>query len=778
MNVQVYRACLALLAGGASAGAVWAQSGATLIKPEFPKQDQVCQFNAAREAQRAASAASFPQPVVSQLYVNGVLRWTAGSSAAPAIAPGDTIRLVGTGLGNGPDIDFTKIMIGDTRVLETDLVMFEAKLDILSTANYEVGELRDSWKKDILSWTPTQVEFKVPLHASKGPLKLQIQKRVGYLTSLTRPGQPHNVIDTQLERLDLKERTDWNCDVISKLSDESKAITPIAVTVNNPGFNDMVTLGRKIYWSYDYGLGVAQSFKGLKWDKIMGLQAIDPYTRQKANPATSFNAYKTVAGEVPAEAINPVFLDPYPQKSPIPGFLLVDKQMFSGNTTNSGWVGYRAAESSHPLLGKGSWIGFNCASCHGYRISFNKGSSTVTKVFPGLPNPGWNTRWATLGDKSGESTSNFSYIEDTEPGPAWAPGDAKIDKTPLLYHMPAGTAEAALTRKAGVGTIYDNDYVFSPTAIPNVTNYLAIRRSLSHTESYVGFEGSYIHAQEPEGAFGSMDTKSLRALTAYMSTLNQDDGDLINAGMFRWLKGNSKLSQTGSTSTSEGTFVQRGWQSYPGVVSAVNAGKATFDAQCASCHSDKLGTHTTEKMFPLSEVGRFFAPTDFQYRVQAIRATFLRNLYWVSSRGFLSDAHVRNLEDLVHPDRCQEGSPLYNQYYTIHAPARPGKGTPDSQFFAPDLNRKGDVFRIPKAAKKNIFDTTADARNRFVERHKYFSTRPGDNAYYYWDFQKMRREFGPEMGAPGPIGMPATPHPWCAKSQAEVSNLVQYLLTL
>lgn len=769
---------LALLCAVTPAGAAWAQSGATLIKPEFPKQDQVCAFNAAREDQRAASAAVFPQPVVSQMYVNGVLRWSAGATAAPSVAPGDTIRLVGTGLGNGPDIDFTKLMIGDTRVLETNLVMFEAKLDIASTANYEVGQLRDSWKKDIISWTPTQVEFKVPLHVSKGPIRLQIQKRTGYLTSLTRSGQPHNIIDTQLERLDVKERSDWNCDVISTLSDETKAIAPINVTVSNPSFNDQVTLGRKIFWSYDFGLGVAQSFKGLKWDKIFAGQTTDPYTRLKANPATSFNAYKAVSGEVPAEAINAVFLDPYPQKTPIPGFLLIDAQLTAGNTTSSGWAGYRAAESSHPLLGKGSWIGFNCAACHGYRISYGKGSSTITKVFPGLPNPGWNTRWTTLGDKSGDTTANFSYIEDTEPGPAWAPGDAKVDKTPLLYHMPPGTAEAAMTRKAGVGTIYDNDYVFSPTAIPNVTNYLGIRRSLSHTESYVGFEGSYIHAQEPEGAFGSMDAKSLRALTAYMSTLNENDGDLINAGLFRWLNSNGKLSQTGASTTTEGSFVQRGWQAYPGVVSAVNAGKATFDAKCASCHADKLGLNTNEKMIPLTEVGRFFAPTDFQYRVQAIRTTFLRNLYWVSSRGFLSDAHVRNLEDLVHPDRCREGSALYNQYYTIHAPARPGKGTPDSVFFAPDLNRKGDVFRVPKATKKNIFDTTAEARNRFVERHKYFSTRAGDNDNYYWDFQKMRREFGPEMGASGPIGLPATPHPWCANNSGEVANLVQYLLTL
>ena len=78
-----------------------------------------------------------------------------------------------------------------------------------------------------------------------------------------------------------------------------------------------------------------------------------------------------------------------------------------------------------------------------------------------------------------------------------------------------------------------------------------------------------------------------------------------------------------------------------------------------------------------------------------------------------------------------------------------------------------------------IFDTTYAARNRFVERHKYFSMRAGDSDYYYWDFQKMRTQYGPdEMGTSAPIGMPATPHPWCAKSASDVANLVQYLLTL
>jgi len=744
--------------------------------PNFPNQDVVCGFNAAREQQRAASAQNFAQPVAQQMLVNGALVWTAGSSAAPALKPGDTVTLIGTGFGAGTDIDFSKILIGNSRVLETDLVMFEQKLDILASANYETGKVTSNWPKDVLSWSDTKVEFRVPAHASKGPLKLQVQKRIGYLTSVKKPGEPHNVIDPQLSRLEAPANP--NCDIVSLLSDDTKAIAPINVSVDNASFAEMAKLGRQIFWSYDYGLGVAHTFKRADWDKIFGGKAIDPYTRKVADPAVLFGAYKTVAGQVPAEAIDAVAFDPYPQESPIPGFLLLDPQLTAGNTTNSGWVGYRYAESSHPLLGRGKWIGFNCASCHGYKISYSKGSSSITKVFPGLPNPGWTQRWTVLGDKTTDTTATFAYVVGDEPGPAWAPGKKKVDKTAMLYLMPGGATESTITRTAGEGTLYDNDYIFSPITIPNVTNHLPIRRSLSHSESFVGFEGSYIHAQEPEGAMGAMDQKSLKGLTAYMSVLDQDDDDLRNLGMFRWLKSNAKLAQTGSTATTEGAFVQKGWQNYPAVATAVNAGKATFTQACASCHSDKVGANTNEKMIPLGQVGRFFAPSESQYKLQSIRATFLRNLYWVSSRGLLTDGHVRNLEDLVSPDRCTEGSALYNQYYTLHAPVRPALGTADQPAVFPDLNRKGDVFRVYKAKKKNIFDTTSDARNLFVERHKYFVTLPGDDANYYWDYQKMRREFGPEIGAPGPIGLPATPHPWCAKSASEVSNLVQYLLTL
>ena len=78
-------------------------------------------------------------------------------------------------------------------------------------------------------------------------------------------------------------------------------------------------------------------------------------------------------------------------------------------------------------------------------------------------------------------------------------------------------------RLRGEGSHTDNDYQFSPIAIPNVTSYMPIRRSLSHTESYVGFEGSYIHSEEPDGALGSMRAEDLQALTAYMTVLDEND---------------------------------------------------------------------------------------------------------------------------------------------------------------------------------------------------------------------------------------------------------------
>lgn len=750
--------------------------GPALAKaPTFPDQESVCSFNATRELQRSASAASFPAPVVQSLLVNGVQAWSSSSPAAvPMLSPGDTVTLIGSGFGSGTDIDYSKIMIGNSRVLETDLNMYTQKLDLASQVNYEIPTAFSSWPKDIQSWSDSQVVFKVPVHASKGPLQLQVQKRSGYNLDFLKPLAALNIIDAQTYRIPTDQSFAYPCDVVSNLSAQTQAIAPINVSVVNPDFAALSTLGRQIFWSYDYNLGLSHHIRKLDWASILAYKTKDPITGQTADPAVLFGAYKTAAGEEPAEAYSDVAFNPYPMINPTPGLLGFGAQLTAGTTSSSGWVGWRSAQSIDPYTGQGSWIGFNCASCHSYRIAYQKGSQTVTSAIPGLPNPGWSMKWSLLG-KYGKPT--FQGIVGYEPGPSWMSGNKKIDKTALIYVMPAGTGEHTMIRASDEGSLYDNDYQFSPIAIPNVTNYMAIRRSLSHTESYVGFEGSYIHSEEPDGALGTMDAGDLKALTAYMTTLDANDTDLRNVGLYRWLKANNLLAgQTGSGALSEGSFVQDGWATYAGVASAVAQGKTLFDRDCGQCHSDKVGANTNERMFRLDQVGRFFAPTVYQRQQQSIRATFLRDEYWVESRGLLSDGHVRNLEDLVNPDRCTEGTPLYNQYYTLHTPVRPAPGTPDQPTPVPDLNRKGDAFRVYRSGSS--WGTGAH-RDLFIQRHKYFSTIPGDSSYFYWDYQKMRSQYGPdELGTAAPIGLPAAPHPWCTQQQTDILPLVEYVLTL
>ncbi|HET8704815.1 MAG TPA: hypothetical protein VFM46_00825, partial [Pseudomonadales bacterium] len=164
-----------LAAALASSATGWAA-----IPGKFPDQETACAFDASREAARQASAASHPVPHISAVLVNGAQVW---SEAAPfgaiSLAPGDQVTLQGSGFGAGPDIDFSKIMIGNSRVLETDLSMYVQKLDIFTQVNYELNQTKTTWDKNILDWNDTQLSFTVPVHVSKGPLWIQTQKRTG-----------------------------------------------------------------------------------------------------------------------------------------------------------------------------------------------------------------------------------------------------------------------------------------------------------------------------------------------------------------------------------------------------------------------------------------------------------------------------------------------------------------------------------------------------------------------------------------------------------------------
>src|SRR5690606_38943014 len=122
----------------------------TELPGEFPHQEELCRTDTAREQQRAASAANFPAPQITALSVNGNTAWTAGAGGVPLLTPGDAVTLTGSGFGAGTDSDCSKIMIGNTRILATDLKMFQQLLAINDQVNFETDEQIDSWPKNIL----------------------------------------------------------------------------------------------------------------------------------------------------------------------------------------------------------------------------------------------------------------------------------------------------------------------------------------------------------------------------------------------------------------------------------------------------------------------------------------------------------------------------------------------------------------------------------------------------------------------------------------------------
>ena len=89
---------------------------------------------------------------------------------------------------------------------------------------------------------------------------------------------------------------------LRRYGEETKAITPIPVTVDNPAIDSLVRYGREIFWSYDFNVGLAHAVRKLEWDKIFQYKTRDPITREMADPLKLFGAYPMNRNQVPDEA--------------------------------------------------------------------------------------------------------------------------------------------------------------------------------------------------------------------------------------------------------------------------------------------------------------------------------------------------------------------------------------------------------------------------------------------------------------------------------------------
>jgi hypothetical protein len=630
---------------------------------------------------------------------------------------------------------------------------------------------------------------------------------------------------------------------------------------------------------------------------------IDRTTGAGIRPFTSFGAIpllpdagaeKVVAPAVAFQA--EIFADPTPYPISM-AFQLpppFPKPLAGGQTKPTGWAGYVFAQVAPPVPGyhkTADWVGFNCAACHSARVTFeyDAAGDKVSRFFSGIPNPDWRATFLTLSGRAlglvGEEGLPLNFIRhdypsgtrkqiESEPGShsllarfrndvdtflarhGVALSKMVVDKTLLIYNLPPGATEATLFDSADLPGDYANDYFFSPEAIPIITNHTPVRRALSRSELIDGFEGAYLHGEEPEGARGPMSSRSLQDLTLYTSTLHQDDELLRRIGVYRWLAYKGHSDWIGAE-VNEGTFVSFGYQpsdllkppSFPprrapdeglgmmreaaiagqappsnafsrrfsGLLPHVLHGAKLFKDSCARCHApDNADMWTNEDMQPISAaggvdpVGRFFSPTLWQRRTQAIRTAILENLFWVQQRGLLSDGHIVSntpdnmdgLDLLVRPDRCQAptnadgsvdlsgASDLYKKLYTIHQGVDHSFRIPSAgmRFEFYTRLRSGETGMLQQMIAPDPNRRVAPAEDRLVARHAYFTKM--NDGYYYWDYQKMRRDYGIlEFGldptnpqSRSRVGrLPTAPHPWCmagGSPQADIDDLVVFLLTL
>jgi hypothetical protein len=455
-------------------------------------------------------------------------------------------------------------------------------------------------------------------------------------------------------------------------------------------------------------------------------------------PAIAFGA-QTFEGSTPYPII-PAFHLPTPLPQPLA----------AGDTMPTGWAGYVFAEVGSLIPGDKKpvdWIGFNCAACHADRVTYEyePGGKRVSRFFAGIPNPNWKSTFLTLSSRGQglvldeELPSSFinadyppgtrqriesqittqilrflhgAHVVDSDTLSRQVSDASKqsVDKTLLIYNLPPGATESTLFNAANSPGDYGNDYFFSPQAIPIITDHTPVRRALSRSELIDGFEGAYLHGEEPEGARGPMTSRALQDLTLYDSTLHQEDELLRRIGMYRWLA-HKGFSSGWLGGVNEGTFTSFGYapgallqpasfppqpeprsglgslrdaavadptgavvrtdpfaQRFPVLATHILKGAALYQASCGRCHAaGNASLWTNEDMHPISAaggsepVGRFFSPTGWQRKTQSIRTAILENLFWVERRGLLSDGHVvgdapdnmDGLDLLVRPERCQ-----------------------------------------------------------------------------------------------------------------------------
>lgn len=766
-----------------------------------------------------------PEPVIEQIIDAGTqtVLWKTGQPIAPSLKAGQLIWIVGRNFGAGPLVDesskaaqldsdrkndLAKLVFGNVRALERDVTMYRGVIDLVGvvqaiatmtniykeypgpsksggTFSEKSIHWPQTWPKDIESWQDGKIVTKVPITVKPGSMDLviQVQKRLGFVRSR---GVDLTIPDPLRERVE-GYGSYGGPDVMDEhlvgIYDSPSVSKGVRIQVANVDWENARAEGERIYWMFDFNTGLTHYALKTNFRGILAGTAENRMEPQKGkfDPRREIGAIAitdATAQGLPAIVTEKSYaFRPSPMPSPLK---LVSNDVTVYPVTPQPYVGYVDARYSNFPPGK--HIGFSCAVCHAAEVKYQTYASVsggtpvaVTQVFNGIPNPYWSMRFAAVTPTIGVKSHLDNPVVAKNPLP-YINGHSlretleETDKSLLFHHIYKGTADSSLLRDAAeVGSFFRNDFLYSPIAIPIITQHTPVRRALSRSEHIAGFEGSYTHSEEPDGAFGAHTLRALQSFTTYMGTLGEQHDLLVRIGLYKWLSVKHPDELKSKTS-----FVEADWNTYRENARWNNAqqfevlnariakGREAFQRKCETCHSDNFGTHTDENMMPLKDVGSYFSPTAWHRQMGSIRTAMIRDLFWVQKRGMLHDGHVRDGADnidsamlLVNPDRCNTGSDLYRDMYTVGG-------------------KRG--FKIPKSSM--LDEKSRRAQDAAVKHQRHFVEVGND---FVWDYQANAHEVsnfesGQEVSKPKSLA--AAPHPWCASDMDEADALVHYMLTL
>lgn len=736
------------------------------------------------------------RPRITRVTVNGKVAWEQRDGRVTVDAlegrAGDTVVVEGAGFGPDAAVHYSNVTINRAAPVKADLEHHRARFDYLKFRQWaDLAVVQEVEPRELLSWTDSRIEFRIPLYATTGDLIVTRQEIIGTRKSLRDGGGELRYDPEYVVRGTTPGQAGPPRPAVVEI-DPPVDSRPLRFTVL--GQEENIRLGRELFFFWPQYSQVAYALTDARADKLaegtltdldgnpLGAEELGwlawadtgPYADRPAargagapkrpvgtdgpdaKPVPDAGArragriVRTLGPTAPSEPVTfrgvyRNMLYPVWQRAPevLPR---VDIRSEAGD-----WIGLVRTEFHNVLDGSidKAW-GVTCAACHTAAVEYPTIRGRVREIVPGLPNFRMDFH------------RGFQHVR---------------------YNATGGKDRRRLVTAIGPGMLdfssaHEDDGLFNPVVIGSHFGREGLPRL-----STGGLEGGIHHrnnmAYIHHGGLGRPTLKQSIALQTYINSTQGELESWRRVGLFNHLEevaARARAAPAGVPAAVAPAWIPEApaelrevaaevarhdrlpdlltadltaaGNGFPKLTAAWQEGRRAFRGACAKCHADSLGLHTGRDIVPFTRIGSHLPPSDRMLKTEGVRVAPLSHLHHKQTVGYLHDGHVRSLDALLDPARGQAGSPLHQAHYAVGPQSRRVRADTPEQVAA--VEQVG-VFRPDPA------DAT------------------GKTWVYDYDLHRGRfglREYGRK------VDLPPVPHPFYIEDPATRWRVVLYLKSL